>query len=151
MYLRGSPHGPDNGAERKSRRRTADPSYHDAQGYITAPPQNAHTTSTATTKNTTVDNITVLASLARILHPIVSAYVASVMSPTLIAAERSSVSERSLRRCRSSSVLLLGEGLAQLLLLLLWQVGGDDLEVVLFQLVDHPLGRVGPASQCEQR
>ncbi|HEX2742651.1 MAG TPA: hypothetical protein VHM69_19585 [Rubrobacter sp.] len=28
-------------------------------------------TSTATKKNTTVDNITVLASLARILHPIV--------------------------------------------------------------------------------
>jgi hypothetical protein len=45
-------------------------------------------TSTATTKNTTVDNITVLASLARILHPILSAYAASVMSPTLFAAER---------------------------------------------------------------
>jgi hypothetical protein len=44
-------------------------------------------TSTATTKNTTVDNITVLASLARILHPIVSAH-ASVMSPTLFGAER---------------------------------------------------------------
>jgi hypothetical protein len=46
-------------------------------------------TSTATTKNTTVDNITVLASLERILHPIVSVYAASVVSPILIAAERS--------------------------------------------------------------
>jgi hypothetical protein len=52
-------------------------------------------TSTATTKNTTVDNITVLASLARILHPIVSAYAASVVSPTLFVAERLSVSDRS--------------------------------------------------------
>jgi hypothetical protein len=52
-------------------------------------------TSTATTKNTTVDNITVLASLERILHPIVSAYAASVVSPTLFAAERLSVSDRS--------------------------------------------------------
>src|SRR5215213_10976352 len=38
-----SPHGPDNGAERKSPHRTADHSYYDAQGYITAPPQHAHT------------------------------------------------------------------------------------------------------------
>jgi hypothetical protein len=52
-------------------------------------------TSTATTKNTTVDNITVLASLARILHPIVSAYAAFVILPTLFAAERFSVSDRS--------------------------------------------------------
>jgi len=52
-------------------------------------------TTIATTKNITVDNITVPASLARILHPIVSAYVASVMSPTLIAAERSLTDERS--------------------------------------------------------
>ena len=52
-------------------------------------------TSTATTKNTTVDNITVPASLERILHPIVSAYAASVMLPTHIAAERLSVSDRS--------------------------------------------------------
>ena len=52
-------------------------------------------TSTATTKNTTVDNITVPASLARILHPIVSAYAASVMSPTLFAAERSLKDNRS--------------------------------------------------------
>jgi hypothetical protein len=52
-------------------------------------------TSTATTKNTTVDNITVLASLARMLHPIVSAYAASVMLPTHIAAERLPMSDRS--------------------------------------------------------
>ena len=51
-------------------------------------------TSTDTTKNTTVDNITVPASLVRILHPL-SAYAASVMLPTLIAAERLSVSDRS--------------------------------------------------------
>jgi hypothetical protein len=35
------------------------------------------------------------ASLERIFHPIVSAYTAAVMNPTLIAAERSSVSDRS--------------------------------------------------------
>jgi hypothetical protein len=52
-------------------------------------------TSTATTKNTNVDNITVLASLERILHPIVSAYTASAMLPTLIAAERSLTDNRS--------------------------------------------------------
>jgi hypothetical protein len=43
-------------------------------------------TSTATTKNTTVDNITVPASLVRIIHPS-SAYVLAI-SPTHIAAER---------------------------------------------------------------
>jgi hypothetical protein len=52
-------------------------------------------TNSVTTMNTTMDNITVLASLARILHPIVSAYAASAMSPTLFAAERLSVSDRS--------------------------------------------------------
>jgi hypothetical protein len=53
-------------------------------------------TSTATTKNTTVDNITVLASLERILHPIVPAYAAVfAILPTLFAAERLSVSDRS--------------------------------------------------------
>jgi hypothetical protein len=50
-------------------------------------------TSTDTTKNTTVDNITVPASLARILHPI-SAYV-SVMRQTLFAAEQSLTDNRS--------------------------------------------------------
>jgi hypothetical protein len=52
-------------------------------------------TSTATTKNTTADNITVLASLERILHPIVSAYAAFVILPTLFAAERSLTDDRS--------------------------------------------------------
>jgi hypothetical protein len=52
-------------------------------------------TSTATTKNTTADNITVPASLERIFHPLVSAYTASAMLPTLIAAEWLSVSDRS--------------------------------------------------------
>jgi hypothetical protein len=46
-------------------------------------------TSTATTKNTTADNITVPASLERILHPLVSAYAAPAMLPTHGAAERS--------------------------------------------------------------
>ena len=50
-------------------------------------------TSTDTTKNTTVDNITVPASLARILHP--SSAFASVMLPTLFAAERSLTDNRS--------------------------------------------------------
>jgi hypothetical protein len=42
-----------------------------------------------TTMNTTMDNITVLAILASILHPIVCAYAASAMSPAHFAAERS--------------------------------------------------------------
>ena len=45
-------------------------------------------------KNTAVDNIMVLVSLERILHPWF-ANATSVMSPSLIAAERLSVSERS--------------------------------------------------------
>jgi hypothetical protein len=53
-------------------------------------------TSTATTKNTTADNITVPASLERILHPIVSAYAAAfAILPTLFAAERFAMSDRS--------------------------------------------------------
>jgi hypothetical protein len=50
------------------------------------------------------------------------------------------------QRCRSFS-LLLGEGLAQLVLLLLWEVGGDDLEVVGLELVYHPVGGGGPAGR----
>jgi hypothetical protein len=38
-----SPHGLDNGAERKSPRCTTEHSYQDASGYITAPPQNTYT------------------------------------------------------------------------------------------------------------
>jgi hypothetical protein len=51
-------------------------------------------TSTDTTKNTTVDNITVPASLARILHLIVCLRLCA-MRQTLFAAERLSVSDRS--------------------------------------------------------
>src|ERR671913_59295 len=47
-------------------------------------------------------------------------------------------------------LLLLGEGLTQLLLLLLWEVGGDDLEVILLELVDDPIRRGGPAGQGKQ-
>src|SRR5215207_9941783 len=53
-----------------------------------------------------------------------------------------------LNRC---PLLLLSEGLAQLPLLLLWQVGGDDLEVILLELVYDPLRCVGPAGQGKQR
>src|SRR5215212_11821229 len=48
-------------------------------------------------------------------------------------------------------LLLLGEGLAQFLLLLLWEVGGDDLEVVLPELVYHPVRCRRPAGQSKQR
>src|SRR3954468_24158023 len=44
---------------------------------------------------------------------------------------------------------LLSEGLAQLLLLLLGKVGRDDLEVVLLELLDHPVLR-RPAGQHKQ-
>src|SRR5215212_6693597 len=71
-----------------------------------------------------------------------SAYAASVMSRH--PSPQSGHSPiTALRRCRSSS-LLLGEGLAQLVLLLLWEVGRDDLEVIGPELVDHPLGRRRP-------
>src|SRR5215210_4301869 len=106
-------------------------------------------TSTATTKNATVDNITAPASLVRILHPVVSAYAASVMLPTLFAAERSLTYNRS--AAMFAPLLLLGEGLAQLVLLLFGQVGGDDLEVILLELVYHPVGGGGPAGEREQR
>src|SRR5919112_4564902 len=49
-----------------------------------------------------------------------------------------------------SPPLFLREGLAQLLLLLLWQVGRDDLEVVLLQFVDHLVGSGRPAGQGKQ-
>jgi hypothetical protein len=45
----------------------------------------------------------------------------------------------------------LGEGLAQFVLLLLWEVGRDDLEVILLELIDHPVWRGGPAGEREQR
>src|SRR5215216_6754223 len=78
-----------------------------------------------------------------------SAYV-SAMLPTHFAAERS------LRKPLCSDVarlllLLLGEGLAQFLLLFLGQVGGDDLEVVLPELVYHPVRSRRPAGQSKQR
>src|SRR5687768_1156979 len=51
---------------------------------------------------------------------------------------------------RSGSLLLLREGLTQLVLLLLGQVGRDDLEVVLLQLVDHLVYRRRPTGQRKQ-
>ena len=77
-----SSHGHGNDAERKSRHHTADPSYRDAQDYVSAPPQHAHAHQHRHHENTTADNITVPASLERIFHPIVSAYAASAMLPT---------------------------------------------------------------------
>src|SRR5919112_4264073 len=59
--------------------------------------------------------------------------------------------ERSVRSKANRPVLLLRESLAQSLLLLLGQVGGDDLEVVLPELVYHPLRRRRPAGQSKQR
>src|SRR5215213_7741281 len=52
---------------------------------------------------------------------------------------------------QSRPLLLLGEGLAQLLLLLLGQVGRDDLEVVLPELVYNLVRRGGPASERKKR
>src|ERR671920_794440 len=52
---------------------------------------------------------------------------------------------------RARSLLLLSEGLAQLVLLLFWQVGRDDLEVVLLQLVDHLVYSRRSAGQGKQR
>src|SRR5829696_5335616 len=69
-------------------------------------------------------------------------------SPGLSALERTTRSDRSKA---NRPVLLLREGLAQSLLLLLGQVGGDDLEVVLPELVYHPLRRRSPAGQSKQR
>ena len=134
-----SPRSRDNGAEHKA---AAVPqmtlSRH--SGYITAPPQHTYTHEHRHYENTTVDNITVPASLVRILHPL-SAY-ASVMHPTSFAAERSPDN-----RSAAMSLYYLGEGLAQFVLLLLWQVGGDDLEVVGPELVDHSVGGGRPAGQ----
>ena len=50
----------------------------------------------------------------------------------------------------SRPLLLLCEGLPQLALLLLGQVGRDDLKVVCLQLIDHPLRRCRPAGQGKQ-
>src|ERR671911_862071 len=69
-------------------------------------------------------------------------------SPGLSALEQTTRSDRSKA---NRPVLLLRESLAQSLLLLLGQVGGDDLEVVLPELVDHPLRRGRPAGQGKQR
>src|SRR5215204_6484996 len=104
-------------------------------------------TSTATTKNTTVDNIMVPANLARILH--------------LIVCLRRLCDAPDTHRCRAvthryplcsdvAPVLLLGEGLAQLLLLLLGQVGRDDLEVVLPEFVDYLIYRRRPTGKRKQ-
>src|ERR687889_2516062 len=62
--------------------------------------------------------------------------------------------ERTTRSDRSRAIsppLFLREGLAQFLLLLLWQVGRDDLEVVLPELVYYPIRRRCPAGQSKQR
>src|SRR5215207_4723399 len=102
-------------------------------------------TNSDTTINTPMDKSTVAANLERILNSL-AAY-ASVVCPTLSDAER--LSERPL--CVDiAPLLLLGEGLAQLVLLLIRQVGRDDLEVVLPQFVDHPVGRRRPTGQGKQ-
>src|SRR5215217_2342614 len=50
----------------------------------------------------------------------------------------------------SLALLLLGEGLAQLVLLFFGQVCGDDLEVVGLQFVDHLVYRRRPTGQRKQ-
>src|SRR5215204_4115675 len=117
-----APHGPDNGAECESRRRTADHSYHGAREPCAHPSPHRLRTSLWWAR------------------------------PSPPQSGHSQIT--ALRRCRSSSLLLLlflGEGLAQLLLLLLWQVGRDDLEVVLPEFVDDPVRCRRPAGQGEQR
>jgi hypothetical protein len=51
----------------------------------------------------------------------------------------------------TSRLTFLREGLAEFLLLLLWQVGRDDLEVVLLEFADHLIGSRGPAGEGEER
>src|SRR5215203_853523 len=51
----------------------------------------------------------------------------------------------------TSRLTFLREGLAEFLLLLLWQVRGDDLEVVLLEFADHLIGSRGPAGEGKQR
>jgi hypothetical protein len=62
-------------------------------------------TSTDTTKNTTVDNITVPASLARILHPIVCVRLCEEPDPLRC---REVTQKTALQRCRSSTLTTLG-------------------------------------------
>src|SRR5215204_6103582 len=98
-----SPHGPENSAQRNSRPRTTDHSYQGAQGYITAPPQNTYTHEHRHYEKTTVDNITVPAILARILHPIVCLRLCGAPD----AHRRRAVTQiTALRRCRSSTTTL---------------------------------------------
>src|SRR5919112_3507275 len=60
------------------------------------------------------------------------------------------VLEAAPRRFHVTLLLFVCEGLAQLLLLLLGQVGRDDLEVVGLQLVDHLVDCRHPAGEGEQ-
>jgi hypothetical protein len=62
-------------------------------------------TTNDTTKNTTVDNITMAAILVRILHPIVCVR-CSVMRPTLFALQSGHSEITALQRCRRSSTTL---------------------------------------------
>jgi hypothetical protein len=78
-------------------------------------------------RRTTVDNITVPAILVRILHPI--GCVRLCVAPDALRCR--AVTHRYPLCSDVAPVLLLGEGLAQFVLLLLWQVGRDDLEVIL--------------------
>src|SRR5215218_1220565 len=91
-------------------------------------------------------------------HPLFGLMTAAEKYPTGMAVIRSRWSSSTRLRAaklltaprRSRSLLLLREGLTQLFLLLLGQVGRDDLEVVLLELVDHLVYRRRPAGQGEQ-
>ena len=114
--------------------RAADHSHTDASGCSPLNHSTPTLTTSVTTINTPMDKSTVAANLERILSSL-AAY-ASVVCPNLSShAER--LTERPL--CIDiARLLLLGEGLAQLLFLLLWEVGREDLEVVLLSVRRSP-------------
>src|SRR5918993_5067957 len=107
-------------------------------------------TNSVTTINTPMDNSTVAANLERILNPLAAYYASACGAPNPHRCrERISLSDRSLHRCRPST-LLFGEGLAQLPLLLFGQTRRDDLEVVGLEFVYHLIERRNPAGQGKQ-
>src|SRR5215203_4536800 len=105
-------------------------------------------TNSDTTINTPMDNSTVAANLEHILDSLAAYACLSLWCAQPSPMQSGYLSDRS--ASISLVLLLLAEGLAQFLLLFLWQVGGDDLEVVLPELVDYSLRRRRPAGEREQ-
>src|SRR5215203_4017629 len=106
-------------------------------------------TNSDTTINTPMDNSTVAANLEHILDSLAAYACLSLWCAQPSPMQSGYLSDRS--ASISLVLLLLAEGLAQFLLLFLWQVGRDDLEVVLPELVDNPVRGGGSAGQSEQR